>query len=130
MFRYLSKNKGPFDERQRGRLVGMEDNPPLPFADDAESFAARLKALADPVRLRLIGRLLSEPTRELCTCELAPLVGLGEPTVSHHLKRLAKAGLVAKERRGVNVYYRALPDAIDAIGVQLRTQTTPHTRNA
>lgn len=87
---------------------------------DPDVLAARLKALADPVRLRLVGSLLAEPTQELCTCDLAPLVGLGEPTVSHHLKRLAEAGLVTKERRGVNVYYRAVPTAIDALGRQLR----------
>ncbi|MEX2533057.1 MAG: metalloregulator ArsR/SmtB family transcription factor [Nitriliruptoraceae bacterium] len=105
----------------------MDHDPHLPFADDADRFAERLKALADPVRLRLIGQLLSEPTRELCTCALAPLVGLGEPTVSHHLKRLAEAGLVTKERRGVNVYYRALPEAIAAIGAQLQTRPISHT---
>ena len=84
--------------------------------DDVEQLATRLKALADPVRLRLVARLMTEPSRELCTCDLAPLVGLSEPTVSHHLKRLADAGLVEKERRGVNVYYRAVPEAIDALG--------------
>jgi ArsR family transcriptional regulator len=83
---------------------------------DIEQLADRLKALADPVRLRLVGSLMAEPSRELCTCDLAPLVGLSEPTVSHHLKRLADAGLVEKERRGVNVYYRAVPEAIDALG--------------
>lgn len=77
------------------------------------------------MRLRLIGSLLAEPAQELCTCDLAPLVGLGEPTVSHHLKRLAEAGLVTKERRGVNVYYRAVPEAIDALGEQLRGSLTP-----
>lgn len=87
--------------------------------------ARRLKALADPVRLHLVGSLLAEPAQELCTCDLAPLVGLGEPTVSHHLKRLAEAGLVTKERRGVNVYYRAVPDAIDALSEQLRAGLTP-----
>jgi ArsR family transcriptional regulator, arsenate/arsenite/antimonite-responsive transcriptional repressor len=83
---------------------------------DLEQLAVGLKALADPVRLRLIGSLMAEPSRELCTCDLAPIVGLSEPTVSHHLKRLADAGLVEKERRGVNVYYRAVPSAIDALG--------------
>jgi ArsR family transcriptional regulator len=83
---------------------------------DVEQLADRLKALADPVRLRLVGSLMAEPSRELCTCDLAPLVGLSEPTVSHHLKRLADAGLVEKERRGVNVFYRAVPAAIDALG--------------
>jgi len=86
---------------------------------DVEQLAARLKALADPVRLRLVGSLMAEPSRELCTCDLAPLVGLSEPTVSHHLKRLADAGLVEKERRGVNVFYRAIPSAIDALGRQV-----------
>jgi ArsR family transcriptional regulator len=81
-----------------------------------EQLAAGLKALADPVRLQLISSLMAEPSRELCTCDLAPIVGLSEPTVSHHLKRLADAGLVEKERRGVNVYYRAVPGAIDALG--------------
>lgn len=83
---------------------------------DVELLADRLKALADPVRLRLVSSLMDEPSRELCTCDLAPLVGLSEPTVSHHLKRLAAAGLVEKERRGVNVYYRAVAEAIDALG--------------
>jgi ArsR family transcriptional regulator, arsenate/arsenite/antimonite-responsive transcriptional repressor len=83
---------------------------------DVELLADRLKALADPVRLRLLSSLMAEPSRELCTCDLAPLIGLSEPTVSHHLKRLTDAGLVEKERRGVNVYYRAVPGAIDALG--------------
>lgn len=95
----------------------IRTDPPAPGAPvDVEQLAVRLKALADPVRLQLISSLMSGPSQELCTCELAPIVGLSEPTVSHHLKRLADAGLVEKERRGVNVYYRAVPDAIDALG--------------
>lgn len=95
------------------------ERPVRPFGEHVDVLAAQLKALADPVRLRLVANLLSEPARELCTCDLAPLVGLSEPTVSHHLKRLAEAGLVTKERRGVNVYYRAVPATIEAIGRQL-----------
>jgi DNA-binding transcriptional ArsR family regulator len=68
--------------------------------------ALRLKALADPVRVRLMSLLLSRD--EVCTCDLAPAVGLSEGTVSHHLGVLRKAGLIDDgERRGMNVFYRA-----------------------
>ncbi len=82
---------------------------------DAIALAVRLKALADPTRLRLLVFMLDQPEHEACTCELAPFVGLSEPTVSHHLKTLEKAGLVTKERRGMSVHYRVVPEAIHAI---------------
>jgi ArsR family transcriptional regulator len=76
--------------------------------------ALRLKALADPVRIRLMSLLLAAD--EVCTCELAPSVGVTEATVSHHLSVLKKAGLVSDgERRGMNVYYRARRDALGAL---------------
>lgn len=83
-------------------------------ADDALEVALRLKALADPVRLRLLSILLAAD--EVCTCELAPAVGLTEGTVSHHLSVLKKAGLIsAGERRGMNVYYRARRESLGAL---------------
>lgn len=82
---------------------------------DAVALAVRLKALGDPVRLRLLDYMLDQPEQEACTCELAPHVGLSDPTVSHHLKTLESAGLVTKERRGMSVYYRVVPEAIHAI---------------
>ena len=82
---------------------------------DAIALAVRLKALADPTRLRLLVFMLDQAEHEACTCELAPFVGLSEPTVSHHLKTLEKAGLVTKERRGMSVHYRVVPEAIHAI---------------
>lgn len=84
-------------------------------AGDAVALAVRLKALADPTRLRLVSYLLDQPAHEACTCDLAPLVGLSEPTVSHHLKKLETAGLLAKARRGMNVHYRVVPEAFHAI---------------
>jgi DNA-binding transcriptional ArsR family regulator len=84
-------------------------------ADEAVHLAVRLKALADPVRLRLIDHLLDQPDQEDCTCRLAPVVSLSEPTVSHHLKTLEASGLLTKERRGMSVYYRVVPEAIHAI---------------
>lgn len=82
--------------------------------DDALEVALRLKALADPVRVRLMSLLLAED--EVCTCELAPALGVSEPTVSHHLSVLKRAGLVGPgERRGMNVYYRARREALGAL---------------
>ena len=75
--------------------------------------AVRLKALADPVRLRLVSMLLAQ--EEVCTCDLAPAVGLTEATVSHHLTQLRKAGFVTGERRGMNVFYRARREALGAV---------------
>ncbi len=84
-------------------------------AEDALGLAQRLKALGDPTRIRLVSMLLTQPGQEACTCELAPFVGLTEPTVSHHLKQLLDVGLVSKERRGLNVYYRLEPDSVKAV---------------
>ena len=75
--------------------------------------AVRLKALADPARLRLMSLLLGQD--EVCTCDLAPAIGLTDATVSHHLGQLKKAGLIEGERRGMNVYYRARREALSAL---------------
>ncbi|MGY1742041.1 MULTISPECIES: Rv2640c family ArsR-like transcriptional regulator [unclassified Blastococcus] len=85
-----------------------------PMAEEAAvEVALRLKALADPARLRLLSLLLTQD--EVCTCDLAPSVGLSEATVSHHLGQLKKAGLVTGERRGMNVFYRARPESLGAL---------------
>jgi DNA-binding transcriptional ArsR family regulator len=81
--------------------------------DDALGVAVRLKALADPVRVRLMSLLLA--AEEMCTCDLAPAVGLEESTVSFHLGKLRDAGLVTRKRRGMNVYYRAERPALGAL---------------
>ncbi len=96
----------------------LGSTPTLPYAD-ALALATRLKALADPVRLQLLAYMIEQPAQEACTCELAPLVGLSDPTVSHHLKTLEGAGLLTKERRGMNVHYKVVPEAIHAIAVAL-----------
>jgi ArsR family transcriptional regulator len=76
--------------------------------------AVRLKALADPVRIRLMSLLLASD--DVCTCDLAPAVGLTEATVSHHLSVLKRAGLITEgERRGMNVYYRARRESLGAL---------------
>lgn len=88
-------------------------------SDDAVALAVRLKALADPIRLQLVGYMLDQPDQEACTCDLAPHVGLTDATVSHHLKKLESAGLLTKERRGMSVFYRVVPEAIHAIAKAL-----------
>lgn len=92
----------------------LSSTPDFP-EDDAVRLAIRLKAMADPVRLRLIAFMLGQPDQEACTCDLALVVGLSEPTVSHHLKTLERAGLVSKERRGMSVHYAVQLTAIRAL---------------
>jgi ArsR family transcriptional regulator len=83
--------------------------------DAALELALRLKALADPARIRLMSILLTARGGEVCTCDLASAVGLSDGTVSHHLGQLKKAGLATSQRRGMNVYYRAHVAALEAL---------------
>lgn len=87
---------------------------------EATALAIRLKALADPARLRLVSHLLDRLGPGASTRELAPILELTEPTVSHHLRTLLDSGLVAKHRQGATVYYRVIPEAIKAIAGVLR----------
>ena len=87
--------------------------------EDATALAVRLKALADPARLRVVSLLLDRLGQGASTRELAPLLNLSEPTVSHHQRTLLESGLVAKDRQGTTVYYRVVPEAIQAIAVVL-----------
>ncbi len=80
--------------------------------EQAEQVAPLLKALADPVRLRLMSLVASHPGGEACVCDLGDTFDLSQPTISHHLKVLHDAGLVDREKRGVWVYYRARSEAL------------------
>lgn len=73
-----------------------------------ESLLAALRALADPTRLRIV-RLLAAAGAPVCVCDLVPAVGVRQPTVSHHLAVLRRAGLVDGFRRGVWAHYRLRP---------------------
>lgn len=87
-------------------------------AAQAEKLAPMLKALADPVRLRLMSMILSHEGGEACAmCDLTDDFDLSQSTLSHHLKVLHDSGLVDRDKRGVWVYYRS---RLDAMGV-LRT---------
>lgn len=82
--------------------------------EEAESVSALLKALADPIRLRLMSLIAAGD--EACVCDLTAPFAVSQPTISHHLRVLREAGLVDSERRGTWVYYRARPEALEAIG--------------
>ncbi|MCX2714512.1 Rv2640c family ArsR-like transcriptional regulator [Mycolicibacterium sp. J2] len=87
-----------------------------PLDDEAAlGIALRLKALADPVRVKLVSLLFSSPDGEVCNSDLAAAVELSESTVSHHLSQLRRAGIVESERRGMNVYHRPYRDALTAL---------------
>jgi ArsR family transcriptional regulator, arsenate/arsenite/antimonite-responsive transcriptional repressor len=83
-------------------------------AEDSERIAAMFKALGDPVRLRLFSLIASHEGGEACVCDIAD-VGVSQPTVSHHLKKLRDVGLVTSERRGTWVYYKVAPSVVAAL---------------
>ncbi len=83
--------------------------------DAALEIALRLKALADPVRVRLFSLILTAAGGEACNCDMAAVVGLSDATVSHHLKALREAGLIVGERRGTWVYYTPVREALGAL---------------
>jgi ArsR family transcriptional regulator, arsenate/arsenite/antimonite-responsive transcriptional repressor len=85
---------------------------------EAERMAALAKALSDPVRLQLVD-VLRKHAGKVCVCELVPLFDLSQPTVSHHLKVLREAGLVASERRGLWAYYYVIPDSLEELAAWL-----------
>ncbi len=85
----------------------------------AEQVAPLLKALADPVRLRLMSLVASHPGGEACVCDLTDAFDLSQPTISHHLKVLHESGLLDREKRGVWVYYRARTEALASLGAMI-----------
>lgn len=74
--------------------------------DAATTVANTLKALADPLRLRMLSAIATDPRGESCVCDLAELADVSQPTISHHLKVLKGTGLLTSQRRGTWVYYR------------------------
>ena len=82
----------------------------------AEQIVPLLKALADPVRLRLMSLVASHSGGEACVCDLNQAFDLSQPTISHHLKLLHDAGLLDREKRGVWVYYRARTETLASLG--------------
>src|SRR5438105_1407934 len=84
-------------------------------SEQAEQVAPMLKALADPVRLRLMSLIASHAGGEACVCDLTGEFDVSQPTISHHLKVLRETGLLTSERRATWVYYRVQPGALAAL---------------
>ena len=88
-----------------------------PLAEDtAERIAPLLKAIADPVRLRLLSLVAAHADGEACVCDLNDAFDLSQPTISHHLKVLHEAGLLDRSKRGVWVYYQVRREALADLG--------------
>ena len=100
---------------------------PLARRPLSAELAIKLKALSDPVRLRLMSVVASHGG-EVCVCELSTGIDLTQPTISHHLKVLRTAGLLDCERRGSWVYYRAVPVALQQLSSLLDIDTETGSR--
>lgn len=81
----------------------------------AELIADAFAALADPVRLRLLAYIAAAKGDEVCACDLTAVVDRSQPTISHHMKILHDAGLITREKRGLWVWYRIVPERLDAL---------------
>jgi ArsR family transcriptional regulator len=89
---------------------------------EAVTLAKQFAALAEPVRLRIVSLLATSEDGAVCACDLVDPVGKSQPTVSHHLKVLAEAGLVTSEKRGRNVWYATVPAALEVLRAALATR--------
>ena len=93
--------------------------------DEAASTAALFKALGDPARVRIVN-LLASQGGEVCACEFEPALGLSQPTVSHHLKKLTDAGLLDREQRGKWAYFSINPEAAAQLAALVDLKEVPH----
>src|SRR5688572_23151397 len=119
--------------RQLLPVLGCDPSPMVREAlsvEQAASLASVFKALADPVRLRLLSLIASRGGGEVCVCELTPGFAVSEPTISHHLKVLRAAGLVTSERRASWVYYRVVPSALSGLSGLLDAAGLPDATSA
>jgi len=84
--------------------------------EEAFELERLFKALADRHRLQILNCLLQADGEPVCVCEFQPLLGIKQPTVSHHLKQLVDAGLLEREKRGTYAYYQLKPGTLERIG--------------
>jgi ArsR family transcriptional regulator, arsenate/arsenite/antimonite-responsive transcriptional repressor len=91
---------------------------------DAEATAELFRLLGDPARVKIVS-LLATSEEPVCVCNLTEPLGLSQPTVSHHLKRLTDAGLLEREQRGKWAYFSLRPGALERLGALLDFQEVP-----
>jgi ArsR family transcriptional regulator, arsenate/arsenite/antimonite-responsive transcriptional repressor len=100
------------------RAAGEPCCEPVVYPDVQREQAIRMaevaKALGDPIRLQLVD-VLRKHAGKVCVCELVPLFEIGQPTLSHHLKKLREAGIVDCERQGLWAYYYVIPEALEEL---------------
>jgi ArsR family transcriptional regulator, arsenate/arsenite/antimonite-responsive transcriptional repressor len=113
-YRCMSKSLPVLDQSDPVACCPPLAAEPLSQAQAAQ-VAPLLKALADPVRLRLMSLIASRPGGEACVCDLTGAFDLSQPTISHHLKVLHDAGLIDRDKRGVWVWYRARTQALASL---------------
>jgi ArsR family transcriptional regulator, arsenate/arsenite/antimonite-responsive transcriptional repressor len=89
--------------------------------EEAEATAALFSALSDPARVRIVN-LLATNDEAVCVCELVPVLGLTQATVSHHLKKLTDAGLLDREQRGKWAFFSLNPDAAGKLAGLVRLE--------
>jgi ArsR family transcriptional regulator len=110
-----------FDRRPEGEMTDETQTCCAPLVqallseDEAVELASILKALADPVRLRLLSMVAAAGDVEACACDLVPPVGRSQPTVSHHMAILVDAGLVTRSQRGKWAWYRLRPERLEMV---------------
>jgi ArsR family transcriptional regulator len=83
--------------------------------EEAAATAMLFRVVADPARVKIVNLLARSGGEPVCACEFEPALGLSQPTVSHHLKKLTDAGLVEREQRGKWAYFSLVPDAFDRL---------------
>jgi ArsR family transcriptional regulator, arsenate/arsenite/antimonite-responsive transcriptional repressor len=84
--------------------------------EEAGATAELFRALSDPARVQIVNRVATS-SGAVCACEFNDLLGLSQPTVSHHLKKLTEAGLLEREQRGKWAYFSLKRDAVDKLAV-------------
>lgn len=93
--------------------------------DPARELARIFKALSDPTRIQLVSIIAAHDGGAACVCDLTAPVGLSQSTVSHHLKILADAGILARTQRGKWAYYAIIPGALDRLAQSLAAAAPP-----
>lgn len=81
----------------------------------ADRMAAKLKALSDPTRLRVLSHIAAQGCESVCACDLIDVLDISQPTISHHLKKLVDAGLLTRQQRGKWAHYTVVAEAFDEL---------------